>query len=164
VIVAERATANNASAPARTWPSIQTKKSARIAEERADAPRVATPKSSRLEFLILDRHGVRRQTVTPERFRLGLSPMARSFSPPPYRWHVPIRRSRHQSSFPKSEDGFLQKTKIGPSNASMESGISATTLNRNSDRLRTSRPGERTGDDGRRAAVRNRVVWTADRD
>jgi hypothetical protein len=55
VIVAEAATANSASARAGTSPSIQTRTNARIAPEREDAPPVATPELSRLEFQILDR-------------------------------------------------------------------------------------------------------------
>jgi hypothetical protein len=64
VIVAALATVNSASAPAGTWPSIQTRTNARIAAERADAPPVATPESSRLDFLILDRRGVRSRAVS----------------------------------------------------------------------------------------------------
>jgi hypothetical protein len=55
VIAADLAIANSASGLAGTSPSIQKKKSARIAVERADAPLVATPESSRLAFPILDR-------------------------------------------------------------------------------------------------------------
>jgi hypothetical protein len=55
VTAADLATANGASALAGTSPSIQTKKSVRIAVELADAPPVATPELSRLELLMIDR-------------------------------------------------------------------------------------------------------------
>jgi hypothetical protein len=54
VIAADLATANGASALAGTSPSIQIKKSARIARELADAPPVATPELSRLAWLMID--------------------------------------------------------------------------------------------------------------
>jgi hypothetical protein len=64
VIVAEQATANNASALAGTWPSIQIKKSVRIAAVLADAPLVATPESSRLELPMIDRSWCRSRAVS----------------------------------------------------------------------------------------------------
>jgi hypothetical protein len=47
--------ANNASALAETWLSIRIRTNDRIAAGLADVPPVATPESSRLELLILDR-------------------------------------------------------------------------------------------------------------
>ena len=67
VIVADPATANSASALAGTSPSIQTRTNARIAAGLADAPPVATPESSRLELLILDRCGGRCRAISVDR-------------------------------------------------------------------------------------------------
>jgi hypothetical protein len=73
VIAADLATVNSASALAGTWPSIQIKKSVRIVAGLADAPPVATPESSRLDFLLLDLCGCRFGPVSARRNEIAFS-------------------------------------------------------------------------------------------
>src|SRR5258708_1126421 len=73
VIAPERATASGASALAGTSPSIQTRTNARIAVGLAYGPPVATPESSRLDWLMIDRSWWPMRSISTCRTRIAFN-------------------------------------------------------------------------------------------